>query len=494
MKTLPNLQKIKKSTWLVGLTLSTLGVVSCSKEESFDATSLGDTTNKSFATPTDNGVYFIVNKNSGRYMDIAEGSNSTGANLQQWDTAATATQTHRQWEVDDLGNGYVRLKGVDSGKSLEVALGSNSSGANVEQASYAGETHQQWELIPTDSGYYRIKGLDSGKTIGVANSGTENGDNIEIASWNGDDTFQWLFIPVNGDVTSEEPTVEVPSSGYDLDASKFPAENFDLSQWKITVSSGDDYSVKDLNDNFEFENQFYTGSDGGMVFKNYPAAAGTTKNSTYSRVELREMLRGTNDDIDTKGINGNNWVFGSSSSSNQEKAGGVGGVLTATLAVNRVTTTSESDNQMGIIVIGQIHASDNEPIRLYYKQMPGDSKGAIYFLHEDSDSKEIAVNIIGDYAVESGDKAGDYTGASEPSNGIPFGEIFSYKIEVIGTMLYVDIYRDGAEDASGEYDMKDSGFADDWMYFKAGIYSQNKSVQDEDDYEQVTFYALGNTH
>ena len=58
---------------------------------------------------------------------------------------------------------------------------------------------------------------------------------------------------------------------------------------------------------------------------------------------------------------------------------------------------------------------------------------------------------------------------------------FSYLEEVIDTiMLLVDIYRDG--------------YTYDWMYFKAGLYSQNKSVKDEDDYEQVTFYALENKH
>jgi len=205
------------------------------------------------------------------------------------------------------------------------------------------------------------------------------------------------------------------------------------------------------------------------------------------------MLRGTNEDIPTKGINKNNWVFSSSSSTNKTNAGGVGGKLTATLAVNRVTTTSTSDTQLGRIVIGQIHASDNEPIRLYYKKMPDESRGGIYFMHETADSEEIAVNMIGNLAKETGSGSGDYTGNSAPSNGIALGEVFSYKIEVIGTMLYVDIYRDSGN-TSASYDMSDSGYANDYMYFKAGLYSQNKTVQSSSDYEQVTFYALENTH
>jgi len=41
----------------------------------------------------------------------------------------------------------------------------------------------------------------------------------------------------------------------------------------------------------------------------------------------------------------------------------------------------------------------------------------------------------------------------------------------------------------------DSGYddRDEWMYFKAGAYTQNDSG-DDDDYDEVTFYRLSNTH
>jgi hypothetical protein len=280
-----------------------------------------------------------------------------------------------------------------------------------------------------------------------------------------------------------------------LDPSKAPSENFDLSQWKITLSSGSDKSVAELNNGLIVSNQFYTDSnDGGMVFKNYPKGAGTTTSSTYSRVELRELIGGENSNASAQGINENNWVFSTSSNTNKGNAGGVDGKLTATLKVDRVTNTSTSTTQVGRIVIGQIHASGNEPCRLYYKLMPGTTKGAIYFIHEDSNGNEIAVNMIGSYAKTGSGVAGDYTGASEPSNGIPLGEVFSYRIEVIGNSLYVDIYRDGSPDVSEMYDMSSSGYANDWMYFKAGLYSQNKNVQSNTDFEQVTFYELSQTH
>ncbi|MEO1709199.1 MAG: polysaccharide lyase family 7 protein [Pseudomonadota bacterium] len=39
----------------------------------------------------------------------------------------------------------------------------------------------------------------------------------------------------------------------------------------------------------------------------------------------------------------------------------------------------------------------------------------------------------------------------------------------------------------------DKVVADDWNYFKAGVYTQN-NTGDADDFDQATFYRLENTH
>ncbi|MBU2994833.1 polysaccharide lyase family 7 protein [Cellulophaga baltica] len=331
-----------------------------------------------------------------------------------------------------------------------------------------------------------------GSRVRIKLKGEDNLSLAEVQVYSGSIDGSELEEEIEDEEEEEEEEVAIG----DLNSSWAPSENFDLSTWKITLSSGEEKTVEQINDGFELEDQFYTGSDGGMVFKNYPKGAGTTTNSTYSRVELREMLRGTNDDISTQGINGNNWVFSSSSSSNQSKAGGVDGVMEATLTVNRVTTTSESTSQLGRVIIGQIHASDNEPIRLYYHKQPGHSKGAIYFAHDPNDGDEVFENLLGDdYVEETGSGAGDYTGAGSPSDGIELGEVFSYKIEVVGNTMYVYIYNEsGSTLASTTFDMNDSGLEDDYMYFKAGLYSANKTVTSSSDYEQVTFYRLETSH
>ena len=83
--------------------------------------------------------------------------------------------------------------------------------------------------------------------------------------------------------------------------------------------------------------------------------------------------------------------------------------------------------------------------------------------------------------------------ASNPSDGIALGEEWSYVIDVSGNTLTVRIIRAGKSDVVSTYNMSSSGYANDWMYFKAGVYNQN-NTGNSSDYAQATFYALTHTH
>ena len=161
--------------------------------------------------------------------------------------------------------------------------------------------------------------------------------------------------------------------------------------------------------------------------------------------------------------------------------------------MNQVTSTGDA-GQVGRVIIGQIHASDDEPIRLYYRKLPSNELGGIYFAHELhetlGDTDDILVDMIGSNGRS----------APNPENGIALGELFSYEIINQGADLEVVIRRgdhDGEIIASTVFDMSESGYdnlgADEWMYFKAGAYTQN-NTGDDDDFDMVTFYRLANTH
>ncbi len=272
-----------------------------------------------------------------------------------------------------------------------------------------------------------------------------------------------------------------------------PSGNFDLLDWKITLpidednnSRADEIGEIPLSEGFQDSRYFYTAEDGGMVFKAPIEGAKTSTNTKYTRTELREMLRQGNRAFSTKGVGGNNWVFSSAPSLTQDAAGGVDGELTATLAVNHVTTTGDP-GQVGRVIIGQLHASDDEPLRIYYRKLPNNSTGSIYIAHQPrGSSSDQKYDMIGSRSRSAPDPG---------EEGIALNEKFSYKVNVVGDLLTVTIMRPGKPDVVQEVDMADSGYDDpnEYMYFKAGVYNLN-NTGDPNDYVQATFYALDNEH
>jgi poly(beta-D-mannuronate) lyase len=277
-----------------------------------------------------------------------------------------------------------------------------------------------------------------------------------------------------------------------LDPTKIPSENFDLSTWNLSIpknrgnGTATTISVAELNFNYEDSNYFFTADDGGMVFKCPVAGFKTSTNTSYTRVELREMLRGRNTNIQTQGVNKNNWVFSTAPESDKTAAAAYDGEMNATIAVNYVTTTGSS-SQVGRVIIGQIHANDDEPIRLYYRKLVNNTLGSIYFAHEPADGygSEQWYEMIGSRS----------SSASNPEDGIALDEKFSYTIKVVGDNLTVTIIREGKDDIVTTIDIVNSGYnvGGQYMYFKAGVYNQNNSG-DDDDYVQATFYALEKSH
>lgn len=276
-----------------------------------------------------------------------------------------------------------------------------------------------------------------------------------------------------------------------LDPAKKPSENFDLLDWSLTLPTdlnkdqkADIVYERALADGFELKPLFYTAEDGGMVFACPNEGAKTSSNTKYARTELREMLRRGKTQIKTQGVTRNNWVFSQAHGSVKRNAGAIEGSLEATLAVNRVSVTGD-EKQVGRVIIGQIHATDDEPIRLYYRKLRNNEKGSIYFAHEINGADDVWTNLIGSRSHA----------LSDPEDGIRLNEKFSYKITVENSVLFVTLIRPGKANITKSLDMSNSGYHSNnqYMYFKAGVYNQNNSG-DPRDYVQATFYHLDNQH
>ncbi|MEL6950015.1 MAG: polysaccharide lyase family 7 protein [Pseudomonadota bacterium] len=300
------------------------------------------------------------------------------------------------------------------------------------------------------------------------------------------------------------PVFEAPNAtptDFALDPMQPPGSNFELLSWKLNTpadldSNGisDTASETDLATGFE-DGFFFTGPDGGMVFRSTIDGAKTSANTNYTRSELREMLREGNTGISTRGVNRNNWLLGYQPDPGVP-VGGRNGILRATLAVEHVTETG-SRNQVGRVIIGQIHAENDEPLRLYYRKFPENDRGFVYLAHEIRDADDLYFPVFGPANTDPDSVPND---DSEVVNGIALGDLFSYEVVQRGARIDVILRRgdlDGPIIGHNFVDMEEqaSGYdvPQEWMYFKAGAYSQN-NTGDGDDFDQVTFYALEKSH
>ncbi|MBX2847450.1 MAG: polysaccharide lyase family 7 protein [Acidiferrobacterales bacterium] len=408
-------------------------------------------------------------------------------------TSGNAGNAYRSDNVDiqatsDSGGGY-NVGWMKAGEWLEYTIDVASSGTYSLDARVASLRSSGALSISINGnvvgsasvGYTGGWQSWTDKTIdlGSLSAGTHT---LRVNVTGNDFNLNWLKLSSSGNNSSDAA----------LNPNAAPDANFDLSTWNlgVPIDRGDGISttisVEDLNNAYEHNDYFFTADDGGMVFRCPIEGPKTSENTSYTRSELREMLRGTDTSISTKGVNENNWVFSGTSIDAQLDAGGVNGNMKATLKVDYVTTTGNT-SQQGRVIIGQIHAPSNEPIRLYYRKLAHHTKGSIYFAHEPASGygSEVWVEMIGSKS----------SSASEPSDGIELGEVFSYEIDVTDDALKVVIKRDGKDDVTETLDISGSGYDEDdkYQYFKAGVYNQN-NTGDADDYVQATFYSLEKSH
>lgn len=135
--------------------------------------------------------YRLVNRATGRCVDVAGPSTADGANIHQW---ACHTGSSQQWAMEPTDSGYYQFVSRYSGKVLDVAGPSTADGANIQQWTSFNAANQQFKPILIGDGWYRFEARHSGKVIDVANCWSSgDGANIQQWSWSNNDCQQFRF-------------------------------------------------------------------------------------------------------------------------------------------------------------------------------------------------------------------------------------------------------------------------------------------------------------
>ncbi len=147
-------------------------------------------------------TYVLLNRNSGKALDVDGLATNDGARITQWSRNDGAQQ---QWQFVDAGGGYYLLKSRLSGKVLDVTGRSTADGAAVIQWTQNGGTNQQLGVQDVD-GYVQLIARHSGKAIEVQNASTADGANVvQYADWNGTNQ-QWQLVRLGGTTTPPPQT------------------------------------------------------------------------------------------------------------------------------------------------------------------------------------------------------------------------------------------------------------------------------------------------
>ncbi|MFI6416611.1 non-reducing end alpha-L-arabinofuranosidase family hydrolase [Streptomyces sp. NPDC050842] len=142
-----------------------------------------------------NAWYVLVNRNSGKALDVYNLATGDGARITQW---TRNDQNQQQWQFVASGDGYYRVKSRHSGKVLDVQNSSTANGAAIVQWADVNGTNQQWRLADSADGHVRLVTRHSGKALEVQGASTaDNANVVQYDDWGGANQ-QWQFVKVGG--------------------------------------------------------------------------------------------------------------------------------------------------------------------------------------------------------------------------------------------------------------------------------------------------------
>ena len=156
-------------------------------------------TTKPASALKNNGLYMIQNVNSGLYMEVAGGVAANGTNVQQW--GAYSASAHNTWKAQYAGNGYYKLVSqVGDGNTylLDLDYGNVADGTNIQIYTDTQSDAQLFKFVKTSEGSYRIytKVTEDTSCIEVASAATNSGANVQQWEDNGHNCQVWALTEV----------------------------------------------------------------------------------------------------------------------------------------------------------------------------------------------------------------------------------------------------------------------------------------------------------
>ena len=152
------------------------------------------------------GRYYIAPKiDDSVVLSVKDQSKSNAANVELYNKANRKGHT---WDVKHLGNGVYSIINTNSGMSLDVADANRGNAINVQQMPYVNNDAQHWYIKDNGDGSYGIISRCGGRKLDMSGGKTASGTNVQMYNRNDADAQKWIF---------KKPPVDVkldPNGGY----------------------------------------------------------------------------------------------------------------------------------------------------------------------------------------------------------------------------------------------------------------------------------------
>ncbi|WP_210521357.1 RICIN domain-containing protein [Hymenobacter terricola] len=142
--------------------------------------------------PDERAYYGLIDRGSGRCLDVASASTTSGAPAVQWEFTHAASQ---QWRFVPIrqGSEYYRIEARHSSQCLTA----DKAGENMAlvQRPFQGGEQQQWRLVPAGPlGSYQLENKSESRVAALATSDKFNGTPVLAQKNNGRASQQWRLF------------------------------------------------------------------------------------------------------------------------------------------------------------------------------------------------------------------------------------------------------------------------------------------------------------
>ncbi len=158
--------------------------------------------------PVIDGKYLLVNRNSGKIIEVENGVYAPGGKLIQNNYEG---RNYQQWKVTPVNPriggdfSYFTISAVHSEKAMDVNNWDLNNNANIIAWDDTKGSNQQWFLEYIEDGWFYIRSRHSAKCLDIYESATNEGAKIIQYEKNNSYSQHWRFLPINAEVEFEAP-------------------------------------------------------------------------------------------------------------------------------------------------------------------------------------------------------------------------------------------------------------------------------------------------